>query len=110
MTRFDPHKNELDKAVWGLRKSVYPVVLFSFFINLLQLVPTIYMLQLSERVLTSRDETTLIALSVMVLFLYLITSSLEVVRSHLMVRFGIRLDEALHDRVFEAAFRSTLLQ
>lgn len=108
MIRFDPHKNELDKAVWGLRRSVYPIVLFSFFINLLQLTPTLYMLQLSERVLTSRDETTLVALSLMVLFLYGISTVLEWTRSHLMVRLGLRLDEALHDRVFEATFRGAL--
>lgn len=108
MMKFDPHKNELDRAIWGLRKSVYPIVLFSFFINLLQLTPTLYMLQLSERVLTSRDETTLIALSLMVLFLYGISTVLEWTRSHLLVRLGLRLDEALHDRVFEATFRSAL--
>ena len=101
---------ELGAALWGLRRRVYPVVLFSFFINLLQLVPTIYMLQLSERVLASRDETTLISLSLMVLFLYAITSSLEQVRSALMVRFGLRIDEALRDRVFDAAFQATLAQ
>lgn len=83
-------------------------MLFSFFLNLLQLTPTLYMLQLSERVLSSRDETTLIALSVMVLFLYVISSILEWARSHLLVRLGLRLDEALNDRVFEAAFKNTL--
>jgi ATP-binding cassette subfamily C exporter for protease/lipase len=108
VTKFDPNRDELDKALWGLRKHLYPVVLFSFFLNLLQLTPTLYMLQLSERVLTSRDEATLIALSAMVAFLYVISSVLEWSRSHLMVRFGIRLDEALHDRVFEAAFQHTL--
>jgi ATP-binding cassette subfamily C exporter for protease/lipase len=108
MSRFDPHKNELDKAVWGLRRSVYPVVLFSFFINLLQLTPTLYMLQLSERVLTSRDEATLLALSLMVLFLYGISTVLEWVRSHLLVRLGLRLDDVLNERVFDAMFRSAL--
>jgi ATP-binding cassette subfamily C exporter for protease/lipase len=106
--KFDPSRNELDKAIWGLRERLYPVVLFSFFLNLLQLTPTLYMLQLSERVLTSRDEATLIALSFMVLYLYVVSSIMEWARSHLMVRFGMRLDEALNDRVFEAAFKHTL--
>jgi ATP-binding cassette, subfamily C, bacterial exporter for protease/lipase len=110
MSKFDPLRHELDRGLWSLRSHLYPVLLFSFFINLLQLVPTLYMLQLSERVLTSRDETTLVALSFMVLFLYLIGASLEQVRSQLMVRFGIRLDEALHDRIFEAAFENALRQ
>ncbi|MBI3506724.1 MAG: type I secretion system permease/ATPase [Proteobacteria bacterium] len=108
MNRFDPNKNELDQALWGLRKHFYPVVLFSFFLNILQLTPTIYMLQLYDRVLSSRDEATLLALTVMVLFLYLISGSLEWVRSHLMVRFGLRVDEALRDRIFEATLRAAV--
>ena len=104
------HRTELDQALWSLRGRLFPVILFSFFINLLQLTPTIYMLQLSERVLSSRDETTLIALSLMVLFLYGIFSSLEFVRSQLMVRFGVRVDDALRERVFQTAFSAALAQ
>src|SRR5262245_49796677 len=108
MSRFDPRRDELDRVLWSLRPHLHPVLLFSFFVNLLQLTPTLYMLQISDRVLSSRDATTLIALSVMVLFLYAIGGALELVRSQLLVRFGLRVDEALRDRVFDAAFRAAL--
>lgn len=81
---------------------------FSFFINGLMLVPAIYMLQVYDRVLNSRNEMTLLMITLIVLGLYALLGALEWIRSQLLVRASVRLDERLNDRVFAATFDATL--
>ncbi len=75
---------------------------FSMFINLLMLVPPLYMLQIYDRVLTSSSVPTLVVLTVLVVFLMLTMGALEWVRSMVLIRVGARLDGALNRRVFDA--------
>ena len=51
--------SELSTALWSFRRIFYLTGVFSFCINLLLLVPALYMLQIYDRVLTSRSELTL---------------------------------------------------
>lgn len=61
------------RAALATHKSVFLVVgLFSAFINLLYLSPSLYMLQVYDRVITSSNLTTLVMLSVLLLGIYLI--------------------------------------
>ena len=101
-------KSELSAAIWSLRGIFYMTGAFSFFINMLLLVPTIYMLQIYDRVLTSRNELTLWFLTLIMLGLYLLMGAIEGVRSRLLVRAGMRFDDALNKRVFTAAFEQNL--
>ncbi len=85
-------------------------VIFSVFVNLLMLTGPLYMLQVYDRVLGSRSEATLVALSVLVAFLFLVMGILEHVRARVMARVGARLQARLDRRVFEAALtRSSLV-
>ena len=45
------------------RAELMSIAAFSFFINLMTLAPTLYMLQIFDRVLVSRSELTLVALT-----------------------------------------------
>jgi PrtD family type I secretion system ABC transporter len=99
---------ELNQALWMLRRNFYAAGTFSFFINLLMLAPAIYMLQTYDRVLSSRNETTLWMLTLIMLVLYALMAALEWVRARLLVRAGIRMEDALNDRVFSAAFEANL--
>lgn len=78
---------------------------FSLFVNLLMLAPALYMLQVYDRVLTSRNVDTLVALSVLVLGLFIVLGLVEWVRAQLLVNAGLQLDEALSPRLFEAYVR-----
>ncbi|MBN2630413.1 MAG: type I secretion system permease/ATPase [Rhodobacteraceae bacterium] len=78
-------------------------VLFSIFVNLLMLTGPLYMLQVYDRVLGSRSEATLVALSILVVFLFLAMGLLDHARSRLLARIGARLQARLDRRVFEAA-------
>ncbi len=103
-----PAYPELYQALLLLRQNFIAAGTFSFFINMLGLVPTLYMLQIYDRVLGSRNETTLWMLTLIMLAMYLFLSLLEWVRSRLLVRAGIRIDEVLKERVFTAAFEANL--
>ena len=78
------------------------VAVFSGVINLLALTGAIYMLQVYDRVLPSRSIPTLIGLSVLMIALFFANGLLDLLRVRIMGRVGLRLDEALRDRVFGA--------
>ncbi|MCK0168829.1 type I secretion system permease/ATPase [Jannaschia sp. S6380] len=79
--------------------------LFSMAVNALMLTGPIYMLQVYDRVLGSRAEETLIALSVLVTFLFLMMGILDYARGRVMARVGARFQSALDGRVFAAHLR-----
>lgn len=87
------------------RGNMIAVVVFSFFINLLVFVGPLYMLQVYDRVLTSRSNVTLIVLTGLAIVLLIVYALLEAVRSRLLVRTGILFDEMLSDKVLSTAFR-----
>jgi len=72
------------------------------------LVPSLYMLQVYDRVLASRNAETLLMLTIIMLGLYLLMGALELIRSRVLVRLGAKLDMTLNGRVFRAAFESNL--
>ena len=87
-------KNEIELALASFKSTFYTVGAFSAVTNLLMLVPSIYMLQVYDRVLASRNEITLLMLTVMMLGAYLLMSALELVRSFVLVRVGAQLRHA----------------
>ena len=101
-------RTELAEILFSFRKSFYIAGLFSMFINMLGLVPSIYMLQVYDRVLQSRNITTLIMLTVIIVGLYVMQGMLELARSKLLIRIGAQLDMKLNNRVFISSFERNL--
>ncbi|MCE8051654.1 type I secretion system permease/ATPase [Halomonas daqingensis] len=101
--------SELERALHACRAAFVSVGLFSLFINLLMLVPAIYMLQVYDRVLVTMSGETLLMLTVVVVFLFLVMSLLELVRYRILVRMGNRFDLGLSGRLFQAMFGGGLL-
>nr|WP_254045708.1 hypothetical protein [Paenalcaligenes hominis] len=101
-------RTELAQVVFQFRKTFYSLAAFSCVINVLGLTPSLYMLQVYDRVLTSRNETTLLMLTLLVAGLYLLSAALEFARSSVLIRVGNRLDMMLNQRVFNAAFERNL--
>jgi ATP-binding cassette, subfamily C, bacterial EexD len=98
----------LGAALAVCRTSFLTAGFFSLFINLLLLVPVIYMLQVYDRVLASSSESTLYMLTLITVFLFLVMGGLEWVRSQILVATGTRLDHLLGGRVFDSVFTQTL--
>src|SRR6185295_20336269 len=76
--------------------------------NILYLSGSLYMLEVYDRVLTSRSIPTLIGLSVMVAILYAFQGWLDLLRSRVLVRIGRSLGESLSPRIYAVIGRLAL--
>jgi ATP-binding cassette subfamily C exporter for protease/lipase len=103
-------RSELAATLWPFRREFAVAMIFSMVVNLLMLTPTLYMLQVFDRVMMSRSEMTLAALTLVMLFLFAVMGFAEWSRSRLLVRAGVRLDQQLNSRVFNASFEAHLSQ
>lgn len=103
-------RSELTRALGAFRREFWMVGVFSMVANVLLLAPTLYMLQVYDRVMMSRSELTLLVVSLITLFLFLVGAFSEWMRSRVLVRSGMRLDALLSTRVFNASFESNLRQ
>lgn len=100
--------NEIKQALQAHRGAFVAVGVFSFVINFLYLTPSIYMLQVYDRVVTARSELTLLFLSLLTIGMFLIMALLELFRSQVLIRVGNAMDEVLSKRVFTATFEINL--
>lgn len=101
-------RSELTQTLYAFRREFLVAGIFSMVINLLMLTPTLYMLQVYDRVLSSQSELTLVAMSVLAIFLFAVMSFAEWARSRLLVQAGVRFDGYLSTRVFNASFEANL--
>jgi ATP-binding cassette subfamily C exporter for protease/lipase len=100
----------LQNAIWSLRFSWVSVAIFSGTANLLMLAPTLYMLQVYDRVLISLNEMTLLWVSLITVFLLASMAMSEILRSRVLVRVGKSLEALLSERIFSASFKANALQ
>lgn len=101
-TRNDP----LARGLRACRHHFLTAAVFSALLNLLYLVPSLYMLQVYDRVVPTRGLTTLAMLTVIFVFAVLTLSGLDYLRSRLLVRASTRLDRLLAGDVLNALFRT----
>ncbi|MBT2295938.1 type I secretion system permease/ATPase [Pseudomonas fluorescens] len=101
-------RTELKGALAVCKGSFLCVGFFSFFVNLLMLVPSFYMLQVYDRAVGSASQSTLLMLTLIMLLLMITMGGLEWVRSRIMVRISTRLDTLLGQRLFDASFKRAL--
>jgi len=78
------------------------VGLFSLVSNLLQLAPSLYMLQVYDRVINSRSVETLVMLTILLAALLLTALGLDAVRSRLLVGINAKLDDMLSEDILRA--------
>ncbi|TRZ93465.1 MAG: type I secretion system permease/ATPase [Rhodocyclaceae bacterium] len=103
-------RSELAATLWTFRREFAVCVVFTIVVNILMLTPTLYMLQVFDRVMLSGSEFTLTALTLVMLFFFAVMAFSEWSRSRLLVRTGVKLDEQLNSRIFNASFESYLNQ
>ncbi len=101
--------SELKSTLKKSKKTFLIVGLFSFLINILMLVPPIYMLQLYDRVLKSNSEDTLLMLTFIVIVLFITMALLEIVRSQILIKIGNHIDNSLSNRIFDSLFELELI-
>ena len=102
------NKSDLEAALTLCKGAFIWAAIFSMVINILQLVPTIYMLQLYDRVVPTGNKSTLVMLSLIMLVLFLTLGALEWVRSQILVRVSSRLETLLNERLFQVSYKQSL--
>ena len=93
---------EIRAALGESQRLFLSIALFSAFVNLLMLTGPLFMLQVYDRVLTSRSEATLVALVLIVAFLFLMMGLLDHFRARVLARAGARFQARLDPRVLGA--------
>ncbi|WP_424975814.1 type I secretion system permease/ATPase [Dinoroseobacter sp. S124A] len=110
--RRPPNAGKGKEELGAIRRANMPlfgsVFVFSIFVNLLMLTGPLYMLQVYDRVLGSQSEETLLALSALVAFLFLMMGLLDWARGRVLARAGARMQDTLDQRVFSASLRKSL--
>ncbi|MCQ8129987.1 type I secretion system permease/ATPase [Methylomonas rivi] len=101
-------QSDLGQALEACKSSFFYAGFFSLFINLLLLVPSFYMLAVYDKVLVSGSESTLLMLSLLAVFLFLVMGGLEWIRSQILIASSARLDGLLGGRVFDSMFTQML--
>ncbi len=95
------------RAVIARHRGALTVVgALSAVVNLLMLAGPLFMLQIYDRVLTSRSEATLAVLFAIVVYLYGLKGLLDGLRGRILSRVGAGFQDALDGRVFDAAHRT----
>ena len=99
---------ELQTAVRSLSPFFVRAFGFSLIGGLLMLVPTLYMLEVYERVVNSRNHLTLVMLTVMVVFAFVVMEVLEWARSETLYEAGTVLDKRMSNRIFDSVYEANL--
>ena len=103
-------KGELWLALTGSRRAIVAVGWFSAAINVLMLAGPLFMLQVYDRVMASGSMPTLVALLALTTAVYAVIGGLELIRSRIITRIGIEIDQRIGDRIFEAALKSSIVR
>lgn len=99
-------RTPLDLACDELKLAIACSVIFGLFITLLAFIGPLYLMNLYERVLGSRNETTLALLTLVVVFALLIHAGLEATRADMMRRAAVAFDRRLAGPTFDAIQRA----
>ena len=99
-------KKSTIKSAWSsLRAGFVAITGFSFVLNVLMLSGPLYMLQVYDRVLTSQNMDTLIALSILLAGVFIVTGLLDLMRMRILGRLGARFELSIGEPILKSAMR-----
>ena len=101
-------KSDLEEALKLCKSAFLSAAGFSLLINFLMIAPSIYMLQVYDRVVSTGNKSTLLMLTLIVIVLFITMAALEWVRSQILVKVSGRLEMLLNKRLFNIAFKQSL--
>ncbi|WP_082537532.1 MULTISPECIES: type I secretion system permease/ATPase [unclassified Aureimonas] len=103
-----PPQREAAAVVSAARAALFGIALVSGVVNVLALTSPLFMMQVYDRVLSSRSVPTLIGLAVLAGGLFAFQAVLDVLRARVLLRIGEMVDRRLSARVHEAVVRLPL--
>ena len=101
-------KSDLEEALKLCKGAFLSAAGFSLLINFLMIAPSIYMLQVYDRVVSTGNKSTLLMLTLIVIVLFITMAALEWVRSQILVKVSGRLEMLLNKRLFKITFKQSL--
>ena len=104
MKKKDTKYSELEKALKKVKSSFIAIGVYSFFLNILMLSSTIYMLAVYDVVMPSKSLDTLLVVTLVILIFFVGMALLEYVRSKILIHVSNKLDAMLNRKIFDATF------
>lgn len=106
----NPNKSvsELRAVVGDLQPYFLRSAWLTLVASILVLAPSVYMLEVYDRVINSRSHMTLLMLTIVVICIFIVMEVLEWARSQLMHEAGIALDQRLSARIFNVIFEANV--
>lgn len=101
-------RSDLAQALTACRGTFIAIALISGMTNILMLTGSFFMLEVYDRVLPSRSLPTLMGLGILAGSLFLVLGLLDAIRSRILVRVGLVLDEAVSGRIYSTIVRLPL--
>ncbi len=101
-------RSDLNRIISACRQGMLAVVVFSLFINLLMLTAPIYMMQVFDRVLASRNTDTLIFLLLIAIVALTVFGLIDAVRGNILLRIGRWIDEQAGPKILGRSVKSAL--
>lgn len=102
------NRSELKESLLLLKPFVRRALFFSLFTNLLVMAPTVYMLEVYDRVVNSRSTMTLAMLTLLIIGLYVLLELFEWVRAQVLHHASLGFDARMNGRAFDAMFEANL--
>ncbi|WP_292342182.1 type I secretion system permease/ATPase [Mesorhizobium sp.] len=104
----EPPRATLAAALASFKRAFSGVALMSGVVNVLALTGSFFMLQVYDRVIPGRSVPTLVGLAIFAAMLFIFQGVLELIRSRLLVRIGMALDQRMSGKVYAALMRLPL--
>jgi len=98
-------RKPIESVLHSCRRSFYIAFMVTAVVDILGIVPILYMMNVFDRAISSKSGITLLSLTALVVAVYIFWSALEWIRSRLMVRLSLRIDWDLSADIFDASFR-----
>lgn len=101
----DAEKRTMQSIIKQCKSALIFALLVTFAVEMLSIVPVLYLLNGYDRVLSSKSEITLVSLTIMVVGVYVFWTALEWIRRRMLLRISLRMDWELALKVFDVSFR-----
>ena len=99
------HKKPIKALLIKCRRAFLTAFLLTFVIDMLSIAPMLYMMSTYDRVVNTRSMVTLVSLTAIIVAVYVFWSSLEWIRTRLLVNLSLKIDWDLGANIFDASFR-----
>ena len=101
-------ESNLVKIFLSDKKNLFWIFVASSVTNILLLTPMLYMLQIFDRIFISKSVLTLLTVSGIIVYFYILSALSGYIRSQIVISMGIKIEEQVNEKLFLVGFRERL--